>query len=213
MNPTANTALRPDLAMICDWIPEGARVLDLGCGDGQLLAHLTATRGVRGYGLEIDEPLITECIRAGVNVIESDIDDGLRDFRSASFDVVIMTQALQALARPDQAVADMLRVGRRAIVTFPNFGHWRVRGSMLRGRMPITPALPSRWYDTPNIHLCTVADFEALCAERGWNLRDRRLLDRSHREGRRIGLAPNLFAEIALYLLDAQDAAHTAPRT
>jgi methionine biosynthesis protein MetW len=206
-------ALRPDLALICDWIPEGARVLDLGCGDGQLLAHLMATRGVRGYGLEIDETLITACIRAGVNVIESDIDDGLRDFRSGSFDVVIMTQALQALARPDQAVADMLRVGRRAIVTFPNFGHWRVRASMLMGRMPITPALPSHWYDTPNIHLCTVADFEALCAERGWHLRDRRLLDRSHREGRRIGLAPNLFAEIALYLLDAPAAAHAGRRS
>lgn len=200
--------LRPDLALICDWIPQGARVLDLGCGDGQLLAHLMATRNVRGYGLEIDEPLITACIRAGVNVIESDIDDGLRDFRSGSFDVVIMTQALQALARPDQAVADMLRVGRRAIVTFPNFGHWRVRGSMLMGRMPLTPALPARWYDTPNIHLCTVADFEALCAERGWAIRDRRLLDRSHREGRRISLAPNLFAEIALYLLDAPTPEH-----
>lgn len=210
MSTVPTAGLRPDLAMICDWIPEGARVLDLGCGDGQLLAYLMATRGVRGYGLEIDEPLITACIRAGVNVIESDIDDGLRDFRSGSFDVVIMTQALQALARPDQAVADMLRVGRRAIVTFPNFGHWRVRGSMLMGRMPLTPALPARWYDTPNIHLCTVADFEALCAERGWPIRDRRLLDRSHREGRRIGLAPNLFAEIALYLLDAPTAAHAA---
>lgn len=204
------TALRADLALICDWIPEGARVLDLGCGDGQLLTHLIERRGVRGYGLEIDEPNITACIRAGINIIETDIDDGLKDFRSGSFDVVIMTQALQALARPDDAIADMLRVGRRAILTFPNFGHWRVRASMMRGRMPQTPALPDQWFDTPNIHLCTLADFEALCAQRQWPIHARRLLDRSHREGFRMGLAPNLFAEIALYLLDSPHSSHPA---
>lgn len=205
----STTPLRADLALICDWIPNGSRVLDLGCGDGALLAHLMSTRGVRGYGLEIDEANITACVRAGVNVIESDIDEGLRDFRSQSFDVVVMTQALQALERPAEAVADMLRVGRRAIVTFPNFGHWRVRASMLAGRMPRTPALPDEWYDTPNIHLCTVADFEALCRSRGWPIADRRLLDRSHRSGLHIALKPNLFAEIALYLLESPLAVQT----
>jgi methionine biosynthesis protein MetW len=203
-------ALRPDLALLCDWIRPGSRILDLGCGDGALLSYLAAHQQVSGYGLEVDPDKVARCVKAGVNVIQADLDDGLRDFDSGGFDYVVMNLALQALQRPDDAVAEILRVGRVGIVTFPNFGHWRVRGSMLMGRMPLTPALPARWYDTPNIHLCTVADFEALCAERGWPIRDRRLLDRSHREGRRIGLAPNLFAEIALYLLDAPASAHAA---
>lgn len=194
--------IRPDFALISEWIPHGARVLDLGCGDGELLSYLVEARNVSGYGLDIDEPHITACVRRGLNVIESDINDGLRDFADNSFDVVIMSHALQALTRPDEAVADMLRVGRQAIVTFPNFGHWRVRSAMLAGRMPLTPTLPSRWYDTPNIHLCTVKDFEVLCRERGWTLCARHLLDRSHRQGRSISLAPNLFGEIALYLLE-----------
>lgn len=199
---TQHVTLRPDFALISNWIPHGARVLDLGCGDGELLSHLIAERNVTGYGLDIDEPHITACVRRGVNVIESDINDGLRDFADNSFDVVIMSHALQALNRPDEAVADMLRVGRQAIVTFPNFGHWRVRSAMLAGRMPLTPTLPSRWYDTPNIHLCTVNDFEGLCRDRQWTIRGRHLLDRRHRQGRSIALAPNLFGEIALYLLD-----------
>ncbi|WP_029889955.1 methionine biosynthesis protein MetW [Polycyclovorans algicola] len=204
------SVLRPDFALISRWIPRGARVLDLGCGDGELLSYLVAERNVTGYGLDIDEPHITACIRRGLNVIESDINDGLRDFADHSFDVVIMSHALQALTRPDEAVADMLRVGRQAIVTFPNFGHWRVRTAMFAGRMPLTPTLPDRWFDTPNIHLCTVNDFEVLCRERGWAIRDRHLLDRSHRQGHSINLAPNLFGEIALYLLEA-DAKPRAP--
>ncbi|ULQ45511.1 methionine biosynthesis protein MetW [Flagellatimonas centrodinii] len=203
MSITTHPALRPDLALIVDWIRPGARVLDLGCGEGALLAYLTRHRQVQGYGLDIDEPNITACINAGVNVIEADIDDGLRDFRTNSFDVVMMTQALQALVRPDLTIAEMLRVGRQAIITFPNFGHWRVRGSLFGGRMPVTPSLPAPWFATPNIHLCTVEDFEALCRDRGWQVRARRLLDRSHREGARIRMAPNLFAEHALYLLEA----------
>ena len=194
------TALRPDLALLAHWIAPGARVLDLGCGDGALLAHLAA-HGVHGYGLEIDPANVTACIARGVNVIQSDLDDGLGDFADAGFDVVVMTQALQALHRPAQALEEMLRVGSRAIVTFPNFGHWRVRSALLRGRMPVTPSLPERWHDTPNIHLCTVADFESLCTQRGWRITRRALLDRQHREGHTIRLAPNLFAELAIYEL------------
>lgn len=202
---STSTALRPDLALICEWIRPGTRILDLGCGDGALLAHLAAHQQVSGYGLEIDPDNVARCVEAGVNVIQADLDDGLRDFENHSFDYVVMTQALQALQRPDDAVAEILRVGRIGIVTFPNFGHWRVRAALAAGRMPVTPTLPDRWYDSPNIHLCTVDDFEALCRERGWRILSRSLLDRSHREGARIRLAPNLFCELALYMLQAPE--------
>ena len=195
-------SLRPDLALVCDWIRPGSRILDLGCGDGSLLAHLARSQGVRGYGLEIDPANVARCVGSGVNVIQADIDEGLRDFENGSFDTVVMTQALQALARPDLAVAEMLRVGRRAVITFPNFGHWRVRLALGGfGRMPVTPSLPDEWYDTPNIHLCTVNDFAALCRERGWPIVARRLLDRRHRDSLSIRLLPNLFAEVAMFLL------------
>ncbi|HVT35866.1 MAG TPA: methionine biosynthesis protein MetW [Nevskiaceae bacterium] len=199
--------MRPDLELIGDWIQPGARVLDLGCGDGALLRHLAATRRVRGYGLEIDAENLARCVDAGVNVIQADIDDGLKDFEAQSFDCVLMAQALQALQRPDHAVAEMLRVGKTAVVTFPNFGNWRVRAALALGRMPVTAALPDRWYDTPNIHLCTVADFEDLCRARGWRIADRRLLNRELRQGPSIVLAPNLFCEVAMYLLEGTRAA------
>lgn len=198
-------ALRPDLAAIQNWIAPGSRILDLGCGDGELLTHLATHHKVRGYGLEIDPAQVAQCVANGVNVIQADLDDGLRDFDNGSFDYVVMTQALQALQRPDQAIAEILRVGRIGIVTFPNFGHWRVRAALASGRMPVTPTLPERWYDTPNIHLCTVDDFEDLCTRKGWRILARSLLDRSHREGARIRFAPNLFCEQALYMLQAPD--------
>ena len=197
-------SLRADLELVCDWIKPGSRILDLGCGDGALLAHLARTQKVRGYGLEIDAENVARCIAGGVNVIQADLDDGLRDFESSSFDTVVMTQALQALQRPDRALAEMLRVGRQAIVTFPNFGHWRVRSALALGRMPVTPSLPDSWYDSPNIHLCTVSDFEDLCRRQGWRVVARRLLDRSHRDSASISLRPNLFAEIAMFLLAAE---------
>ncbi|MEQ1439690.1 methionine biosynthesis protein MetW [Fontimonas sp. SYSU GA230001] len=204
--------MRPDLAPICEWIRPGARILDLGCGDGTLLTWLAQHQNVTGYGLEIDPDKVARCVAAGVNVIQADLDDGLRDFEDGSFDYVVMTQALQALQRPDAALAEILRVGRVGIVTFPNFGHWRVRAALAAGRMPVTPTLPERWYDTPNIHLCTVDDFEDLCRQRGWTILSRRLLDRSHQEGTRIRLAPNLFCEVALYMLQAPGPRASGPR-
>ena len=204
MNP-APPPLRPDLALIGDLIKPDTRILDLGCGDGALLSHLARNRGVRGYGLEIDPANVAACVSAGVNVIQADLDEGLADFADGSFDYVVMTQALQALVRPDLAVAEMLRVGREAIVTFPNFGHWRARWAIMNGRMPMTPALPAQWFNTENIHLCTVADFEDLCRKSGWHVLERVLLDRSHRRGVAIGLLPGLFCEIALYRLRKPD--------
>lgn len=201
MSPVLIPPLRPDLAIIGDLIQPDSRILDLGCGDGALLSHLARTRGVRGYGLEIDPAKLAACVSAGINVIQADLDEGLADFADGSFDYVVMTQALQALARPDLAVEEMLRVGREAIVTFPSFGHWRARWAIMRGRMPVTPSLPSQWYNTENIHLCTVADFEDLCRRSGWQVLERVLLDRAHRRGFAIGLMPEMFCEIALYKL------------
>lgn len=164
--------------------------------------HLARHRQVTGYGLEIDPSNVAACIEAGVNVIQADLNLGLSGFDDDSFDTVVMTQALQALARPDQVLAEMLRVGRRAIVTFPNFGHWRARMALLEGMMPVTPTLPYHWYDSPNIHLCTVRDFEILCRKRDWLIARRAVLDRARREGQLIQIFPNLLCETAIYALE-----------
>ena len=191
--------MRADLAIISEWIKPGSRVLDLGCGDGTLLAHLQATRNVTGYGLEIDDDNIVACIDKGVNVIQTDLDAGLAAFFDEdSFDYVIMTQTLQAMTHPDRLLEEMLRVGREGIVTFPNMGHWRNRLYLtFKGRMPVSRTLPNAWYDTPNIHLCTIRDFEELCAERGIHLLQRQVVDYSHRSPQHI--LTNLLGEIALY--------------
>lgn len=193
-------ALREDLKLISGWIPPATRVLDLGCGDGTLLAHLHHDKNVTGYGLEINQDNLATCFEKGVNVIEQDLDNGLDNFQSGRFDYVVMTQALQAVLRPDRILGEMLRVGREAIITFPNFGHWRVRSYLaLRGRMPVSSALPYEWYDTPNIHLCTVRDFEAHCAQSRIRIIERHVVSRQHRRGLLSRACPNLFGEIAIY--------------
>ncbi|MGB0211554.1 methionine biosynthesis protein MetW [Algiphilus sp.] len=204
MGPRVPEKLRPDLALISDWIPSNAHILDLGCGEGALLAYLNAERGVTGYGLEIDEDEIAAAIGGGVNVIQGDVDDGLQQYAAGSFDFVVMTQALQALQRPDLAIGEMLRVGRTAIVTFPNFGHWMARLDVLRGRMPLTRTMPEHWYDSENIHLCTVRDFEVLCEENDWRITRRNLLNHDHQDGWLQRFAPNLFTEIAVYMLESR---------
>ena len=193
--------LRNDLAVIAEWIEPGTRVLDLGCGDGELLQYLDRRRGVTGSGVEIAPAAVQTCIERGVEVIQLDIDSGLRLFDDASFDYVVMSQAVQMLRQPDRAIEEILRIGRRAIVTFPNFAHWRARMALLFGRMPVTPALPTAWYSTDNIHMCTVRDFDQLIADRGWTCHDRRVVDHEHRDGVLHRLWPNLFGEIASYLL------------
>lgn len=195
--------LRSDLALISEWIDPHSHILDLGCGDGTLLAYLRDTREVTGYGLEIDEAHIEQCVKSGVNVIHYDLNDlnqGLCDFLHESFDYVVMTQALQTVHRPDLLLLEMLRVGREGIVTFPNFGHWACRWSLgITGYMPLSPALPNQWYDTENIHLCTIRDFEKLCRELEIEIKQRAVVDPDHRTRFLMNVMPNLFGEIALY--------------
>ncbi|NOY62162.1 MAG: methionine biosynthesis protein MetW [Gammaproteobacteria bacterium] len=192
--------LRADLAIISEWIEPGSSVLDLGCGDGALLACLQDNRQVSGYGLEIDSENIARCVAAGVNVIQTDLDAGLSEFDDSSFDYVVMAHTLQAVSYPERLLQEMLRVGREGIVTFPNFGHWLNRlGLAFGGRMPVSRTLPQAWYDTPNIHLCTLADFELLCEKNGIAILQRTVVDYAHRASFIAGLAPNLLGEIALY--------------
>ena len=160
--------MRPDLEIIQKWIETGSRVLDLGCGDGSLLHFLKTTKSVNEIGLEIDPENIERCIENGVNVIEQNIDQGLSNFQSNSFDTVLLAQTLQALSNPDLLIDEMLRIGTNGIVTFPNFGNWKSRLYLSsKGRMPVSKFMPHQWYNTPNIHFCTVKDFDALCSEKG----------------------------------------------
>lgn len=193
--------MRADLKLIEPWVGDGTTVLDLGCGDGALLADLQHHKNVLGYGLEIGDDAITECIRKGVNVIEHDLDaKGLSSFADQQFDTVIMTQALQAVRRPDDMLDEMLRLGRQGIVTFPNFGHWRCRHYLLwKGKMPISKTLPYTWYNTPNIHLCTFKDFEALCERKGIKILNRAVVDANFEQGKFAQMWPNLLAEFAVY--------------
>lgn len=192
--------LRTDLSLISEWVGTNSHVLDLGCGDGTLLAYLRDTRHVTGYGLEIDIKNIIHCIEVGVNVINADLNKGLSDFADNSFDYVIMSQTLQAIRRPDLLLLEMLRVGREGMVTFPNFGHWRCRLQLVfGGKMPLSRALPDPWYETENIHLCTLRDFERLCATQNIDILQRAVVDMTHRTRWGMRLWPNLFGEIALY--------------
>lgn len=195
------SGLRTDLQIVADWITPNARVLDLGCGDGTLLRHLQDSRSVTGYGLEIDAEKIVHCIRNGVNVIQTDLDHGLSDFDAESFDYVVMTQTLQAVLRPDLLLDEMLRVGRMGIVTFPNFAYWRLRYYLtVLGRMPMSGALSYTWYETPNIHLCSIRDFEELCRQKSIRILEREVLSHDLRRPLLIaGILPNLLAEIAIY--------------
>jgi len=166
--------MREDLRIIADLVAPGARVLDLGCGHGELLEYLQRHKGVVGYGLDNGACEIAACIRAGVNVIEQDLDEGLTRFPDASFDTVVMANTLQAVQAPDRLLDEMLRIGHECIVTFPNFAHWTCRLQLAtRGRMPVAKHLPYSWYATPNIHQCTFADFETLCRDRDLTITER----------------------------------------
>ncbi|GAA0550521.1 methionine biosynthesis protein MetW [Rhizomicrobium palustre] len=202
-------ALRPDLAAIAAMIPEGTSVLDVGCGDGALLEHLVRTKHVDGRGLELSQQNVNACVTRGLSVIQGDADTDLGEYPSQVFDVVILSQTIQATWDPKSVLDHLLRIGRHVVISFPNFGHWRVRLSLLaRGRMPQTKTLSNEWYDTPNIHLCTIADFVGLANVCGANIEQALALtpEGTTRAMRADAWIPNLMAEGAIFLLTSDTA-------
>jgi methionine biosynthesis protein MetW len=187
--------MRADQAAIAQWVAPQSRVLDLGCGDGALLRYLWHEREAPGYGVEIDDAKVLDCVDNDVNVLQVDLESGLSLFADQSFDCVILSETLQTIHRTEFLMREMLRVGREAIVSFPNFGHWNARLQVLFGRMPVSATLPYAWYETPNVHHCTIDDFEDLCRRLGVRIRERLVLH----EGRPITWLPNLLGSVALY--------------
>lgn len=192
---------RADFDIIASWVPQGARMLDLGCGDGSLLKHLQTSKAARGYGIENDPDSFVRCIDNGVNVIQANLEAGLKEISDQAFDVVVLSQTLQAIKHTEAVVAEMLRVGRKAIVTFPNFGYWKHRLQIgLWGKMPVSDDLPYQWYDTPNVHLFTITDFENFCKQRGYHVSNRRVLAGENEAT----FLPNLTGTLALYQIEAR---------
>jgi methionine biosynthesis protein MetW len=192
--------MRSDLEMIDEWIQPNIRVLDLACGPGELLHHLIENKKVRGYGLEIGPDDLNTCIEKGIPVLDQNIDEGLQNFDDQSFDLVLMTHALQQFRRPDLLIDEMLRIGKECIITFPNFGHWRRRLHLaLKGRMPVSDFLPYNWYDTPNIHFFTFEDFERLCREKDIKILRWAAVDGHLKDHWWIRSMPNLFSETAIF--------------
>lgn len=206
--PAASTqgeraALRPDLALIAEMVKPGARVLDIGCSDGALLEYLARARGATARGMELSQRNVNACVARGLSVIQGDADTDLVEYPSVAFDYAILSLTLQATRDPRRVLEQMVRIGRHAIVSFPNFGHWRVRlHLLLHGTMPVTEVLPERWYETPNIHLCTVKDFTALCHDCGIEIEEALVLnDRQSRTGLNTPHLANLFGQKAIFRL------------
>ncbi len=196
--------LRPDLAVIASLIEPNSRVLDIGCGDGALLKWLRDEKQVDGRGIEIDAGLVNRAITQGIPVIQGDVDADLPHYPEASYDYVILSQTLQAMRDPKAALTDLVRIGKKAVVSVPNFGHWKNRLYLaLKGRMPVTKTLSYQWYDTPNIHFCTIADFVEFCAELNITIEDRVMVDAAGHKAKFSGSAitANLFGEQGVFLL------------
>ena len=195
--------VRVDLLLIADMIEPGARVLDVGCGDGALLEHLARTKQVDGRGIELSQAAVKACVNRGLSVIQGDADQDLHDYPTQAFDYIVLSQTLQATHNPKDVLEHMVRIGRSAIVSFPNFGYWRVRWQLMAGgRMPRTDTLAEAWHQTPNIHLCTIRDFLALCRELGISINQQIFIDRSGKPGRiHASRLANLFADLSLFRL------------
>lgn len=186
---------RSDFEVIARWITPRTKALDLGCGDGALLGYLRDTLQVTGYGIENDDANVLACIKNGVNVVQMNLEDGLSGFEAQSFDVVILSQTLQAVYQTERIVQEMLRVGKEVIVTFPNFGYWKHRLHILGGNMPMSEELPHQWYNTPNVHMCTIDDFDEFCASHGIRISERLVMT----NGKEIAWLPNLLGSLAMY--------------
>jgi methionine biosynthesis protein MetW len=197
--PHGRTVLRTDLARIASWITPASRVLDLGCGDGELLAWLRDERQVQGAGVEIDDHYVIACVRRGVDVIQQNLEDGLALFDEAQFDTVVLSQTLQSMHRSEHILREMARVARYGVVSFPNFGYWPHGWSILRGRMPVTGQMPYEWYNTPNIHLCTLRDFEDLAAKLGLRILQRATFNND----REVRVLPSWRSTLAVYRFTA----------
>ena len=188
------------IEVIKNWIDSGSKVLDLGCGNGEILNILSKELEATVLGVEINQNDINQCIQSGLNVIQQNIDEGLDNFGNKSFDMVIMSQTIQVLKQPKQALEEVTRIGSRSIVTIPNFGYWSTRLSLLfSGKMPVTGSLPNNWYNTPNIHLCTIKDFEILCEQSGINILEKRFFNSNGGESVLAKVLPNIFAATAMY--------------
>lgn len=190
---------RQDFAIISGWVKFGSKVLDLGCGDGELLLFLRSGLEVKGYGVEKDDANWLACMKNGSNVIQMDLEDGLSGFEDQSFDTVILSQTLQAMHKTEEIVHEMLRVGREIIVTFPNFGYWRNRIQILTGNMPVSKILPYQWFDTPNVHLCTINDFDEFCKNHKITILERCVIT----DTKAVNFMPNLLGNLAMYRLKA----------
>ena len=197
-NTNIITQYRQDFAIIANWINAGSKVLDLGCGDGSLLQFLRSHLQIKGYGVEKDDANWLDCLQNGTNVIQMDLEAGLSGFEGQSFDTVILSQTLQAMHNTEEIVQEMLRVGREIIVTFPNFGYWRNRIQIASGgHMPVSKDLPYQWFDTPNVHLCTINDFDKFCKNYKISVIERKVIT----EGNQVNFMPNLLGNLAMYRL------------
>ena len=195
-----NNKYRQDFAIIAGWVAFGSKVLDLGCGDGKLLQFLRTSLETKGYGVEKDDANWLACLQNGTNVIQMDLEAGLSGFEDQSFDTVILSQTLQAMHNTEEIVQEMLRVGREVIVTFPNFGYWRNRLQIAGGgHMPVSKDLPYQWFDTPNVHLCTINDFDQFCRNYKISVIERKVIT----EGKEVSFMPNLLGNLAMYRLKA----------
>ena len=187
--------------IVTDWVADNSKVIDFGCGDGSLLKSLADSKSIIGYGVENDPNEIHGCIKNGISVVQQDIDQGLSEYKNMDFDMAIMASSIQCLRKPKEALQNILEVANQCVITLPNFGNWELRAGLLKGKMPSSTKLPAKWHETKNVHMCTIADFEELCATENFNILKKVYLNRRGNTSWLTDYLPNLFAAEAVYLL------------